>query len=132
MLDGFPHFLIGFLDLAIRTDGAVDHLVGIEDILPHVQESVGVSESEDDEGRVDAEDTLDVFLILFDVVGVERAVSTVTYVAFPVKEVALIVPSDDHGVGQEHLLHVGETAAQNHQGNAQNDSFHFNFNMTDG
>jgi hypothetical protein len=60
-------------------------LVCIKNILPHVEKGVGVSKSENDEGGVDAEDTLDVLLTLFDVVSVKRAVGTVTYVAFPIE-----------------------------------------------
>jgi hypothetical protein len=53
--------------------------------LPYVEKSVSVSKSENDEGRVDAEDTLDVLLILFDVVSMKWAVGTVTDVAFPIE-----------------------------------------------
>lgn len=66
--DSIPHLLVGLLDLAVVADIAVDDLIGIKDVLPDVEEGVGVSESQDDEGRINTENTLDIFLVFFNVV----------------------------------------------------------------
>ena len=108
IMDGSPHVLIGFLDLAVGADVGVDNLVGIEDILPDVLKGVGVPECEDDEGGVDAEDALDVFGLFLDVVGVEGSVGGIADDALPVDEVELVLAADDHGVAEEHLVDVGE------------------------
>jgi hypothetical protein len=81
--DGVPHLLVGLLNFAVGADVAVDDLVGIEDVLPDVEEGVGVSESEHDKLGVNTQHALDVLFVLFDVVGVEGPVGTVADVAVP-------------------------------------------------
>ena len=82
-------------------------MVSIEDILPDVEESVGVSEGKNNEGGIDTEYTFDIFLFLFDVVDMERPVGLIADVAFPVDDVKLVISSYDHGVGKEHSFYIG-------------------------
>jgi len=83
-------------------------LVGVKDVLPDVKQSVSVSEGKHNEGRVDAEDALDVLLVLLDVVGVDWSIGGITDVAFPVDQVRLVFFAYDHGIGETHLLNVGQ------------------------
>ncbi len=82
--DGVPHTLVSLLDLAVGADIGVDNLIGIENVLPDVEEGVGVSEGKDNEGGVDAEDALDILLLLLDEVGVQGTVLRGAHIAFPV------------------------------------------------
>ena len=105
--NGGPHVLVGFLNFAVGTKVRVDNLIGIEDILPDIKESVGVSEGKDNKGGVDTEYAFDIFLLLFDVVDMKRPVAFFADVTFPVDDVKLVVSSDDHGVGKEHSFYIG-------------------------
>jgi len=79
--------------------------------LPDIQQGVGISESKNDESRIDSQDALDIFGWFFDIVGVDGFVGSITDVAFPVNKVLLIVFADYHGVGEKHLIDVGEGKA---------------------
>ena len=111
-LDGVPHSFVGLLDLAVGADVGVYDLVGVEDVLPDVEEGVGVSEGQGVELGVAGQHALDVLAFLFDVVGVEGSVRLLAHVTLPVDKVELVVPTDYHGVGQQHLLGVGEGQGQ--------------------
>jgi hypothetical protein len=82
----------------------VCYLQGIENILPHIQSSIGVPKSQYNKLAVDADDALDVDLRLFDVVGVQGAVAVVTYLAVPKGK--LVVSTDNKRVREGHLVVV--------------------------
>jgi len=88
------------LDLAVGAKIGVYNLVCIENVLPNIEQSICVSESEDDKGWIDTQDTFYVFNILFNVVCVKGSICAVTYIAFPVYQVRVIVFSDNHGVSE--------------------------------
>jgi hypothetical protein len=111
-LNSVPHLFVGLLDLAVAADVWVNNLVGVENILPHVEDGVGVPEGQNDESRIHTQNALDVFLVLLNVVSVERFVWRVTDVAIPVEEVWMVIPTHNHGVGEEHLFHIGEGEGQ--------------------
>ena len=111
-LDGVPHTLVGLLDFAIGADVGVDDLVGVEDILPDVEEGVGVPEGQGVEFGVGGQHALYILAFLLDVVGVEGSVRLLAHIALPVDKVELVVSAHNHRVGQQHLLGIGEGQCQ--------------------
>ena len=98
--DGVPHFFVGPLDLALGTDAFINSLVGVNEVLPDVLDGVGIAESQANKGGVDRNDRLDIFLLFLNDMGMEGSVGLVADVALPVDEVLVVVPADQHGVGQ--------------------------------
>ena len=84
------------MDFAVGADSGVYNLVGIEDVLPYIEEGVSVSKGQDDEGGIDAQNTFDVFLVFLNVVGMQGFVCRVADVTVPVQKIRLIFSADDH------------------------------------
>jgi len=72
--DGSPHIVVGLLNFTVLTGMLIDYLQWIEDILPNIQGCVGIAEGQHNEFVLDGEDTLDVNLVLFDVVCMDWSV----------------------------------------------------------
>ena len=83
-------------------------MVGIENILPDISEGVGVPEGQYVEGRVGSQYTLDILSLLLDVVSMEGSVGLITDVTIPIDQVESVLPTDDHGVREQHLLNMGK------------------------
>ena len=82
--------------------------------------------------RVDCEHALDVFGFLLDVVGVEGTIGRVADIAFPVEKVRLVILTNDHRVGQTHLLDVGERGGESEEKEGRQKQFHlFGYLMVD-
>lgn len=111
--DLIPHTVVGLLNLTLLTGIGILDLERIEDILPHIQQCVGVPEGQHHEIGVDAQDALDVDDGLLDDVGVQGTVGLVADFAGPQLEV--VVVADDQGVGQGHLVGVGEGEGEGEQ-----------------
>jgi hypothetical protein len=62
------------LYFAVGANIGVNNLVGVKNILPNIEEGVGVSEGKNNKGGVNTKHTLNVFCFLLDVVGVERLI----------------------------------------------------------
>lgn len=122
--EGVPHFLVSLLDFAVAANIDVNDLVGIKDVLPNIEQSVGVSESEDNKCRVYTEDTLYILFVLLDVMAVDRLVFWSADIALPVDEVLLIVSANDHRVSEEHLLDVGKCCREREEEEAGDNNFH--------
>lgn len=110
--NGGPHVFVSFLNFAVVAHVAVHNLISIKNVLPNVKEGVSVPEGEDDEGGVDAQNAFDVFFFLFDEMGVKGSVGWLAHIALPIQEIGHVVSADNHGVGQKHLLYVGEGAGK--------------------
>ena len=74
----FPHIVVSFLDLAFRTSVFIFNLERVEDILPDIQGSVGVSESENHKCRIYTDNTFDIDSFFLDSMGVEGFVAGIT------------------------------------------------------
>lgn len=122
--DGIPHALVGLLDLAVAADVGVNDLVGIENVLPDIEQGVGVPEGEDNEGRVYTEDTFHILCFFLDVVAVEWLVFRGADIAVPVDEVLFIVSTNDHRVSEEHLLDIGQCCREREEEEAGDNNFH--------
>jgi hypothetical protein len=81
-------------------------LNGVENVLPDVLGGVGVSEGQHNELRVHADDTLDVFGVFLDWMGVDWFVCGIAYFAFPVEKVGVVVSADNERVGESNLILV--------------------------
>ena len=122
--DGIPHALVGLLDLAVAADVGVNDLVGIENVLPNIEQGVGVSEGEDNECRVYTEDTFHILCFLLDVVAVEWFVFRGADITIPVDEIQMIVSAYDHRVSEEHLLDIGQCCREREEEEAGDNNFH--------
>ena len=89
------------------------YLDGVKDILPDIEGSVGVSEGQNDELLIDAHDALDIHLGLLDVMCVDWTIAVVAHLAVPEGE--LVIPTDDEGVGECHLVVVREGIGQSQE-----------------
>ena len=112
------------MDLAVAANVGVNDLVGIENVLPDIEQSVSVSEGKDNEGRVYTEDAFHIFCFLLDVVAVEWLVFRGADIAVPVDEVLFIVPTNDHRVSEEHLLDIGQSCREREEEEAGDNNFH--------
>lgn len=112
------------MDLAVAANVGVNDLVGIENVLPDIEQSVSVSEGKDNEGRVYTEDAFHIFCFLLDVVAVEWLVFRGADIAVPVDEVLFIVSTNDHRVSEEHLLDIGQSCREREEEEAGDNNFH--------
>lgn len=59
----------------------IDNLIGVENILPDVENCVGVAECQYYKVGIHTEDAFDVFRLLFDVMCMNWPIGAVTYLA---------------------------------------------------
>ena len=99
MLDSLPHLFVSLLNFAVRTNVAIDNLVCVEDVLPDIEQCVGISESKRDKGRVHTQDALHVFLVLLNVVRTHGFVGRITDITVPVDKILMVVSTNYHRIG---------------------------------
>jgi hypothetical protein len=67
----------------------------VENVLPDIKSSVGVSESKDHELGVNSDDTLDILGLFFNDVRMDGFVGCVTYFTLPIVKVTVIGSTDN-------------------------------------
>lgn len=100
------------MDLALRTGVFIFDLEWVKNVLPDIEGSVSVSEGENDEGRIDADNAFNVNSFFLDNVGVNWFVGAVAHFADPVHKIGLVVSTNDQRIGKGHLIFIGKSDSQ--------------------